>query len=188
MATTAKLTLDEFLKLPETKPASELVDGEVVQKTMPTYAHAIIERLLSLAVSLFLREHPIGDGGPEFRCIFGPAGQERAFVPDFVFVTAERLQGLRGDQPFRGAPDLAVEILSPDDRWIEVMEKVRFYLENGVRLVWVINPEARTVMVMWSPSASRFLSEDETLDGSEVLPGFSAPVHDILPPPESAAS
>jgi Uma2 family endonuclease len=84
----------------------------------------------------------------------------------------------------QGPPDLAVEILSPDDRMIKVMAKVEFYLANGVRLVWVINPEARTVIVMSSPTESRTLHEDDVLDGGDVIPGFSVPVRDILPPVE----
>jgi Uma2 family endonuclease len=182
VATTTKLTLDEFLALPETKPGSEYVNGEVVQKPMPTLAHMIVQHLLSLVVGLYLKASPIGIAGPELRCVFGPPGQELARLPDFVVTATDRLRGARGDEPFRGAPDLAVEILSPDDRMVQVMEKVTFYLANGVRLMWVVNPEARTVMVMSSPSSSRILTEDETLDGGDVLPGFSTPVRDILPP------
>lgn len=182
MATTAKLTLEQFLKLPETKPYSEYIDGKVVQKPMPTYAHMVIHRLLSVVFTLYLRAHPIGDAGPELRCVFTPQGRRVARVPDFVFVSWERLGGTRGDQPLRGAPDLAVEILSPDDRMIDVEAQVAFYLAHGVRLVWVINPQARTVTVRPSPSTAHILGENDPLDGGDVLPGFSVPVRDILPP------
>ena len=185
MPTKAKLTLDEFLALPETEPASELIDGEVVQKPLPTWDHGVIQRLLSFVLTLFLRAHPIGDGGSEIRCIFGPAGAERPYVPDFIFVRADRLQ--RREQHFHGAPDLAVEILSPDDRMTSVMDKLRFYLAHGVRLVWLIDPQRRTVMVM-TPHVTRILTEDELLDGGEVLPGFSCAVRDVLPPPDEVPS
>jgi Uma2 family endonuclease len=181
MATAGKVTLAEFLALPETEPGSELVDGEVMQKPMPTLAHTIIQHLLSLVIGLYLRSNPIAIAGPELRCILGPPGQEEPRLPDFVVIAIARLAGAHGGDPFRGAPDLAVEILSPDDRMIRVMEKVQFYLENGVRLVWVINPEARTVMVLSNMTESRILNEDETLDGGDVLPGFSTLVRDILP-------
>ena len=180
MATTAKLTLDEFLALPETEPASELIDGEVVQKPMPTWDHGVIQRLLSFVLTLYLRAHPIGDAGSEIRCIFGPAGAERPYVPDYIFVRADRLQ--RREQHFHGAPDLAVEILSPDDRMTVVMDKIRFYLAHGVRLVWLIDPQRRTVTVLTPPSVAHILTEDDTLDGGEVLPGFVCAVRDILPP------
>lgn len=188
MATPMKPTLEEFLALEETKPASEYVDGEVVQKPMPSGWHSVVQGLLSFVFTLYLRSHPIGIAGPEARCIFGPPGRERAYVPDFIFVSATGAPGMLTNGPVRGAPDLAVEVLSPDDRMVRVRQKVRFYLENGVRLVWVIDPEDRTVTVMSSPSASRTLFEDETLDGGGVLPGFSVPVREVLPPRASPAS
>lgn len=187
MATRAKLTLEEFLALPETKPGSELVDGEVVQKTMPSTDHTIIQRLLSFVFTLFLREFPIADGGTEWRCIFGPPGEERARLPDFALVLRERLRGIRGDEPFHGAPDFATEILSPDDRMSDALDKVRLHLEFGVRLVWLIDPRTRTVLV-WSVWGSpRQFGEDDTLDGGDLFPGFSTPVRDILPPPDLGA-
>ena len=182
MATGTKLTLEEFLALPETKPGCEYVDGEVVQKSVPSTGHTIIQGLVSLVFGLFLRAHPIAVGGPEWRCIFGVRGREQARLPDFALVMRERLRGTHLDEPFRGAPDFAVEIMSPDDRMSEVLAKVRFYLENGVRLVWLIDPRTRTVMVWSSWTEPRLFTEDDTLDGGDVLPGFSTPVRDILPP------
>ncbi len=184
MSTGTKLTLDEFLALPETKPGSEYVDGEVVQKPMPTTDHAIIQGLLSLVFGLFLRANPVAIGGPEWRCVFGPPGRERARLPDFALVLRERLRTTRGDEPFFGPPDIAVEVMSPDDRMSDVLDKVRFYLENGVRLVWLIDPATRSVMVWTSWGEARVLAEDDTVDGGDVLPGFSSPVADLLPPRE----
>ena len=182
MTTHTKLTLEQFLKLPETKPAREYIDGEVVKKPMPNGWHAKVQRLLSYVFTLYLHAHPIGDAGSELRCTFGPPGRERSYVPDFVFVLDDRLPGGLSNQPLQMAPDLAVEILSPDDRPGRVKRKIRFYLDNGVRLVWIIDPESRSVTVWTSPSSSRTLQEDDTLDGGDVLPGFRVPVRDILPP------
>ena len=106
----------------------------------------------------------------------------RTYVPDYVFIRAERTEGWGDNEPFRGAPDLAIEILSPDDRMSRVMRKVRFYLENGVRTVWLIDPTRRTVEVLTEPGISRILTEDDRLDGGDVLPGFFVPVHELLPP------
>ncbi|MBI2760251.1 MAG: Uma2 family endonuclease [Chloroflexi bacterium] len=184
MTTAAKITLAEFLAREETEPGSEYVDGEVVQKPMPTLAHMMVQHLLSLVVGLFLRSTPIGIAGPEPRCTFSAGEHELSRLPDFVFIAAERLEGANGSDPFVGAPDLAVEILSPDDRMSKVMEKLRLYLSSGVRLVWLIDPRLRTVMVMTAPNQSRILTEDEILDGGDVMPGFSTVVRDLLPPPE----
>jgi Uma2 family endonuclease len=182
MATTSKLTLDEYLKLPETKPYNEFVGGELVQKTMGTLGHSIVQNLLGFALGIYLRANPIGIAVTELRCIFGPAGGEAARLPDVAFIAAHRVRGAMWNGPFYGAPDLAVEILSPDDRWVDVMAKLRFYLENGVRLVWLVDPIGRTVMVLSSPSESHILTESEVLTGGDVLPGFSVAVAEILPP------
>lgn len=183
MATTQKLTLEEFLALPETKPGSEYIDGEVVQKPMPSMAHGFIQYLLSLVIGTFLRDHPLGIVGTEWRCIFGPPGAERARLPDFAFVASAHLGADSWNGPHWGPPDLAVEILSPDDRPGEVTEKIVFYLANGVQLVWLIDPVDRTVRVFSPGEETRRLREDDSLDGGPVLPGFTTTVRDILPPP-----
>ena len=180
--TTTKLSLAEFLALPETEPASELIDGEVVQKSMPTFEHGFIQSALSFVLNLFLRSDPIGFIGTEVRCIFGPPGEERPYVPDLIFIGTARLRQTGPGQPFRGAPDLAVEVVSPDDRPDRVAAKVTFYLLHGVRLVWLIDPETRTVTVLTAAGRSERLSEEATLDGDDVLPGFAVAVRDILPP------
>jgi Uma2 family endonuclease len=182
MTTTVKLTLDEFLRRPETKPYSEYEEGKVCKKSMPTVWHGLIQRLLAFVFTVYLRDHPIGDAGSEIRCIFGPPGRKRAYVPDYIFVVGVPPGFAPTNGPYRAAPDLAVEILSPDDRMTRVQRKVRFYLANGVRLLWLIDPDNRLVTVMTTPDESITLSEDDELDGGDVLPGFRVPVRDILPP------
>lgn len=177
----APLTLERFLARQETKPGCEYEDGEVIRKPMPTGWHSLIQRLVAVALSHYLTVHPVGDAGSELRCIFGPAGAERAYLPDYAFIRfSERFTGFTNG-PLRGAPDLAVEILSPDDRMVKVMRKLRFYLSHGVRLVWLIDPEERTVMVMTDLTVARFLRDGDTLEGGDVLPGFSVPVAELLP-------
>ena len=182
MATKQRLTLEQFLALPETKPGSEFIDGEAVQKPRPTIAHGIIQRLLSFVFTLYLQSHPIGEAGPELRCVFGPPGAERAPLPDFVFVLTEHMERDTLDGPHMGPPDLAVEVLSPDDRPGSVAGKIMYYLLNGVRLVWLIDPDARIVQVFTPDRVMRELTEDDTLDGGDVIPGFAVTVRDILPP------
>lgn len=185
MTTTAPLTLEQFLKQPETEPASEFECGEVMQKTMPTGGHAVIQMLLGMLVGPFLRLHPLGQAGSEWRCVFGPQGRRRrCYVPDFVFMRAERLpaDGSWFNGPFHGAPDIAVEILSPDDRPARVTRKVLFSLNHGVRIVWLVDPEDRTVTVFTLEDRDgKLLHEKDTLDGGDVLPGCSAPVSELFP-------
>ena len=191
MALTATLTLDEFLQLPDAKPALEYACGEVIPKPMPTWSHATIQSFFLVALHQFLARVGLGRALPELRCIFGPPGRERAFVPDVSYVAKERYP----DGPYlRSAPDLAIEVLSPGQNVAWMLDKVHFYLLCGTRLVWVIDPESRAVVVLTPGEEARLLSAGDTLDGGDVLPGFSVPVDEIFeqsepsfPPPDAAA-
>lgn len=179
-----KLTLEQFLARPETKPASEYEDGEVTRKPMPSVLHGVIQSLLSAVFLRYLVAQPLGLAGSEIRCIFGPTGgRKRGYVPDFVVLRFTDAFWAPINGPFLGAPDLAVEILSPGDRLSRVRRRLRFCLENGVRLVWLIDPEDRTVMMMIDPFTVHYVTEEQTLTGGDVLPGFSVRVADLLPPP-----
>jgi Uma2 family endonuclease len=80
----------------------------------------------------------------------------------------------------RGAPDLAVEVLSPSDSPGDVQQKVRDYLDAGARLVWTIAPEARTASVYRASSSARLLREADHLDGEDLLPGLSIPLAELF--------
>jgi Uma2 family endonuclease len=78
------------------------------------------------------------------------------------------------------APDLAIEILSPDQHWPQFVDKIQFYLLHGVKLVWVIDPASRTIAVQAPGQEGRILGAGDVLDGGDVLPGFRIPVDNIL--------
>jgi Uma2 family endonuclease len=100
--------------------------------------------------------------------------------PDVAFWCYERLPKLpKGYIPI--APDLAVEVISPSNRLQAIRQKIREYFANGTKRVWVIYPETRKVRVFVSPSKSSVLSETDTLDGEEVIPGFRCNVADLFP-------
>lgn len=182
MAAGIRMTLEEFLKLPETEPASELICGEVAQKPMPDDPHSTIQLFLGALLLRFLARTRLGKILPEFRCIFGPPGQEQTFVPDLVYVSFDRrtLPAL-GERFFqRAAPDLIVEVLSPDQNVRLFLARITFYLRHGVRLVWVIDPEDRVITVYRPDADPRDLRSGDTLDGADVLPGFTVPVADIF--------
>jgi Uma2 family endonuclease len=177
MATTSRLTLAQFLTLEETEPASEFACGEVVQKPMPNRFHAAIQIFLGAMFFNFLARTQIGRAYTELRCIFGPAGQERAYVPDLCYVASDRLpDGLF----LRTAPDLAIEVLSPDQDAGRFLGKVQFYLRHGVRRVWVVDPAGQTVTVLAPGEDAVVLTLADTLDGGELLPGLTIPVQDIF--------
>ena len=177
MAVTSGPTLEQFLRMDETKPASEYACGEVIQKPMPNRLHSILQRYFIVALTQFLKQIGVGEVFPEFRCIFGPPGRERAFVPDIVYVAQERLST---DLYLHTAPDLAIEILSPNQDLARFVGKIQFYLLYGVRLVWVVDPVRATVAVLVPGGEERILTAGDTLDGGEVLPGFSVPVDEVF--------
>ena len=177
MATRSGLTLDQFLETEETKPASEFACGEVFQKPMPDIPHAAIQIFLGVVLYPYLTQTGIGRAFPELRCIFGPPGRERTYVPDLAYIARARLPS---ERHLHTAPDLAIEILSPDQHMPQFLDKIQFYLLYGVRLVWVIDPATATVAVQTPSEESRILRSGDTLDGSEVLPGFRVAVDDIF--------
>ena len=101
-------------------------------------------------------------------------------APDVAFVRAERFPpgGVKGF--FQGAPDIAVEVVSPSDRASEVAAKVRDWLQAGCSMVWVVDPENRTVTVHRSRKDITVLTEADMLTGGDVLPEFSMPVLTIF--------
>lgn len=169
--------------MPDTEPASEYACGEVFPKPMPTNAHGALQLYIGMLIFQFLRRVRIGRVRTEWRCVFGPPGRERAYIPDVVYVSFERLPPVDATHELylHVAPDLAVEILSPGEPAGRFAAKLRFYLLHGVRLVWVVDPVAETVTV-YTPDQTdeRVLGAGDTLDGGEVLPGFSVPVAEIL--------
>jgi Uma2 family endonuclease len=173
------LTAEEFARLPEPPNGwkEELVKGVIVMTPPPRFGHGKIQ----LAVGSLLRFHVLA------QCL-GQVTVESGLVterdpdtvrgPDVAFWSAERLPL---DQPEptcypEVAADLCVEILSPDPRFRKVREKLREYFTRGVRMVWVVDPEERTVTVYRSPDEGRLLHESATLSGEDVVPGFSCPV------------
>jgi Uma2 family endonuclease len=102
-------------------------------------------------------------------------------VPDIAFVRAERAPRGEARRHFpRLAPDLVVEVLSPSDRASEVVAKLELYQEAGVSLLWLVDPEKETVTVIAAGRPAAVLKSDDTLDGGDVLPGFTIPVAEIF--------
>jgi Uma2 family endonuclease len=149
---------------------------------MPTGIHALIQGFFVAALGQFVMQTRLGLAGPEWRCVFGPTGRRRAYVPDITFIKRTRLTGgiAQLEGAFDGPPDLAIEVLSPGQSMPRFRRKIRFYLAHGVRLVWVIDPRARTVTVLVPGADAIVLGAGDTLDGSDVLPGFRVAVDDIF--------
>lgn len=162
----------------------ELVDGHLVEKPMGAESDWIAGELHML-VRTFVKSRRCGYCfGPEtgYQCFRDDPNKVRK--PDGSFIAAGRLPGNRIPKGhIRIVPDLVVEVISPNDLYYEVEAKVHEYQTAGVRLIWVVNPDLRTVKVYDSQAGGvRELSPGDQLTGGEVLPGFSCDVAELFPP------
>jgi len=158
----------------------ELVRGRLVCMSPSTSRSARVAARLLARVGIFVEQHELGAwGGMEwgFRIATNP---DTVRAPDVAFVRAERVsQGGRPDEFWQGAPDFAVEVVSPTDRYSDIIDKVREYLDTGTRLVWAIDPGPRTAIVFRRDGTYTWLGEHGTLNGEDVLPGFTLPLAQI---------
>jgi Uma2 family endonuclease len=183
MAIKARLTAEDLWRLGTGDVRRELVDGEIVEMTPAGGTHG----WLVVELSSRLRAHTAVQGrgvviAGDVGFILGlPQDPERVRAPDVAFIATGRLPGGQLPQGFiHGAPDLAVEILSPNDDPVEVQQKVRDYLEAGSRLVWVVAPRPRTVTVYRPDGSARLVCEPGGLEGEDVLPGFALPLAELF--------
>ena len=181
MVTAARLTLDEFLKLPETEPPSEFVCGRIEQKPMPTWNHSRLAARLSFFLEAYFMAHAEGFANVELR--HASASEGRAYIPDISVSsagTAPRSLAERRSGAVEQLPDIAIEIVSPDDRPGRVADKLAFYLRSGVPLVWIVDPEDRSVSIFEPGKPVRMLGSEDILDAKPVLTEFTLPVDSLF--------
>jgi Uma2 family endonuclease len=159
----------------------ELVDGELVERPMGNYASLVAGNLFFILAS-FVRPRRLGVLLPAeagYQCFRD--SEDRVRKPDVSFISSGRLPGNRPAEGYDTiAPDLAAEVLSPRDLASEVDEKIEEYLRAGVRLVWIVNPNSRTVRIHRRDGTITGLHEGDDLSGEDVLPGFSCSVAEIF--------
>jgi Uma2 family endonuclease len=169
------LTLEAFLQLPETKPASEFVDGQIIQKPMPQGKHSTIQGDLVPAINDILKPEQIARAYPQLRCTFGG----RSVVPDVaVFTWANIPRGADGKvaNVFAIAPDWTIEILSPNQSQTKVIRNILHCLEHGTQMGWLIDPEEELVFVYLANSTLREQTLSAFVERNDLLPtpGFAA--------------
>jgi Uma2 family endonuclease len=182
MAVTATrlLTADEFLRLPSTEGKQELVQGEVVEKAPVGGEHGRLQVDVGAPMGQVAKQTGSGFVVVEtgFRLFLDP---DTVRAPDIAFIAAGRLPSGRLPRGFiDGAPDIAVEVVSPDDTAAEIAEKVTEYLDAGAKRVWVVYPSTRSVMVHLPDRSSRTLRGDDFLSGEDILPGFRLAIGDLF--------
>jgi len=180
---TSKLvTAEEFFRMPPPSDGAklELIRGEVVNVCRPGFRHG--RRQLRIGNLLDQFGHSTGHGRATVETgIVTEQGPDTVRGPDVSYWSVARLPlDLEPVGYPEIAPDLCVEVLSPSNRFARILEKLREYFARGVRMVWVVDPEDRTVAVYRSPDEGRIFHESATLSGDDVLPGFSCRVAELF--------
>ena len=168
------MTMAEFLE--NDLEGYEYVKGKLVPMAAAAIIHGEIGSNVHFLLTSHVRENNLGRlyiAETTFQL------GDRVVKPDIAFVSTERLSEdkLKG---FADAPDLAIEVVSPTDKHYDVTEKALAYLKAGTRLVWVIEPIMKTVMIYRSETDSTLLNYEDTLTGEDVVPGFSCPVAELF--------
>ncbi|MEM9540338.1 MAG: Uma2 family endonuclease [Cyanobacteria bacterium P01_E01_bin.42] len=159
----ARPTLEQFLTLPETKPASEYIEGDIVQKPMPKGKHSLLQLKLCNYINDRVEPKKIAYALPELRCSFG----DRSIVPDIAVFRWSRIPFDANEEipnDFLLSPDWTIEILSPEQRSSRVIDKISYCLEYDCDLGWLLDPEDRSVLVL------RSQQQPKLFVGSDRLP------------------
>ncbi len=171
------MTAEELLRLPDDGQRHELVRGELRTMSPGGRRHGGVAMNFSTPLDQYVRARGLGRvyaAETGFKLAENP---DTVRAPDVSFVRRERLAFLGDPDHYAvGAPDLAVEVLSPNDRPTEVADKVATWLAYGTRLVWVVDPRRRSVGEHRPGQPERVLTEADVLDGADVVPGWRLPV------------
>lgn len=170
---TKPITLTEFLQQPETKPASEYINGHISQKPMPQGQHSTIQGELVTTINAATKAHRIAWALPELRCTF----HQRSIIPDVAVFRWDRLP-VNDDgtiaNSFNAPPDWTIEILSPDQSSTRVVSNILHCLDHGCQLGWLIDPGERLVQI-YDPD-KRLTSLEAATDPLPV-PAFANALH-----------
>jgi Uma2 family endonuclease len=174
------MTGEELLRRPDLNPC-ELVNGRVVPTMATGDEHAEVEYELGMRLRAYGKETQRG------RAVGGEVGiyirrnPDTVRAADVIFISRERDLRPRAKGYFEIAPELIVEVLSPDDRMSRVKDKLRDYFSAGVQVVWVVDPASHRILVYHSLTDVTILDDKKILTDEELLPGFSLPIADLFP-------
>jgi len=183
MATKTRLTADDLWNMRREGVRQELVDGHIDEMPPSNALHG--KYVIRIGALLEAVVYPARNGevvGGDVGFVLNlPYDPERVRCPDVAFISRGRIpaDGLP-ERFFSGAPDLAVEVLSPSDDPVDVQQKIRDWLEGGARQVWIVAGRAKTVTVYRSDGSARLLRESDVLEGEDVVPGLSIPLRQLF--------
>jgi Uma2 family endonuclease len=175
------MTAEDLWRLPDDNTCRELVRGELRRRPLAGFEHGVINATFAAIFCRHIRVPRIGaavGAGTGFILARNP---DTVRAPDVAFVSQARLEQTGIPKKFfPGAPDLAVEVVSPSDTMEEIEEKVDDFLAAGTQLVWVVNPRRRSVTVYRPGPRVNILKEPDELAGEDVVPGFACRVGDLF--------
>jgi len=178
---TRPVTADELLAMPDDGYRYELVKGELIRMAPPGSEHGEVAMNVAGPLHQYVKSNNLGivyAAETGFKLESDP---DTVRAPDVAFVRRERVEQTGRMPGYRsGAPDLAVEVLSANDRIREVEDKVAEWLAAGARMVWVVSPKLHTITVCRSLTDIVTLTEKDVLDGGDVVPGFQIEVSEIF--------
>ncbi len=174
VTTRTPMTAAEFEKLPDDGNLHELDEGELVVTPPRGFRHGIVQAAV-LSALFRAADSGIALGRCGFRLAF-----DVVYAPDAAIIREGRRAEIAWDRYCEFGPDLAVEILSPDDNAARLQRKIVRYLAAGTSIVWVLDPETITVNVYQKPGVFRTLNAHDQIDAPELLPGFSIPVRTLF--------
>lgn len=180
MATTKLVTAEDLFEM-GSDSGYELVRGELIEMPPTGHESSSIAIRLAIRVGGFIEANHLGsisgaDGGYVLA-----RNPDVVVAPDFAFVRAERMpESEQRKRYLELSPDFVVEVVSPSDRYTDLNDKVMMYLNTGVRLIWVVDPARQTITSFSSRRPPSVFAAPDTIDGEDVLPGFSLPVADVF--------
>jgi Uma2 family endonuclease len=178
---TQLLTADDLWNMPDHGGHRELVKGELVEMAPAGSEHGSVGMNLAATLTVFVRSRGLGVVMAAETGFIISRNPDTVRAPDIAFIMKQNIPASGVPVNYwPGAPDLAVEVISPWDKNYEVDEKVEDFLAAGTMLIWVVNPRRRRVTVYRPGVPEQILTEADTLDGLDVVPGFRCPVKDIF--------
>jgi Uma2 family endonuclease len=180
-ATSDPVTADQLLQLPDHGTRYELVKGDLIEMSPASPRHGRIAMRLGALLEVYARQHNLGvvyAAETGFKLQENP---DTVRAADAAFVAQARIPAEGEPEGYWAiAPDLVIEVVSPSDSAVLLQGKVTDWLAAGCRLMWVLYPDTRTVTEYRSLADVRVLTATETLDGADVLPGFTCPIADLF--------
>lgn len=177
-------TLDDLRMLPDDNQRYELYRGELLVMNPPSHKHALLSAEILTALRVHVKAHDLGyvtgsDGG--YLLHTDPkTGRQTVYMPDVAFISKAR-KAVSSDDIYVGAPDLAVEVISPSETFSMIRRKLQTYFAYGLRLLWLVYPDAKSIEVYASAKDEpTVVKSDGILLGGDLLPDFNLPVKEIF--------